>query len=387
MDSVNEQFGFKLRTNMKFGAGISSCAGKMLNELGYANIGIILDHGITKLDATKKLTRSLEGAGIVFEIFENDRAEPDYDFLESFKKNFSGRGFDAILGAGGGSTIDLAKGVATLVTNPGEAILYRGFPKLKCAPLPVIAIPTTAGTGSEATYNAVFTDLKEKKKLGINSELNFPALAVLDPLFTLSCPERIVISAGMDALTHTLESFAHKGHTQLSRMYSKKAFSLIFNNLMVVLEKPENINVRGALQLGSYLAGIALINSGSGPSGALSYPLGVHYKIPHGMAGAVFLSSIAEFNVSKGYADYAELYDLAGLQPAGKSGGEKSALFVKALKALDRKMKIPSLTELGLGEKDVRFMIDQYDVLKNAIAQNPIPVSKEDLKSIIEKTA
>jgi len=386
MDHKNTCFGFKSKTHMEYGAGISASAGKYINEIGFCSIGILLDDAIAALDVTEKMLQSVKDAGISYEIFRNSVAEPDYDYLDGYKERFSGKKFDALLGVGGGSTLDLTKAMATLMVNPGNAIQYRGFPKLPNLPLPVIAVPTTAGTGSEVTYNAVFTDSKQKKKLGINSEYNYPVLAILDPLFTLSCPKSVTVSSGMDALTHTLESFVHRNHTPVSRMFSREAFRFLFNNLMIVLDYPDDIGVRGKLQLGAYLAGIALINSGSGPAGALSYPLGVHYKVPHGMAGAIFLNSIVEHNVSKGYRDYCELYDL--IEGADKSipAAKKSEAFLDAMKRLAAKMAIPGdLSHFGLKDKDAQFMIDQYDVLKNAIGQNPVEISKEDLSSIIGK--
>ncbi|MFA4981096.1 MAG: iron-containing alcohol dehydrogenase [Candidatus Omnitrophota bacterium] len=379
-----KDFGFRVRTNLKYGVGVSARLGIFVKELGFHKAAIIIDAGVKSLDATAKAASSLKNEGLYVETFINDVAEPDYDYLENYKAGFMDKGFEVIIGIGGGSTMDLAKGIATLVTNPGKAIEYRGFPALKSKPLPVIAIPTTAGTGSEATYNAVFTDAAQKKKLGINSEYNFPVLAILDPSFILNCPKSVAVSSGMDALTHTLESFVHKDHTPISRIFSKEAFRLIFNSLMVMPDKPHDIEICSRLQWGAYLAGIALINAGSGPSGALSYPLGAHYKVPHGMAGAVFLSTVTEFNVSRGYQDYAELYDLIEGSVRGLSIKEKNEAFVEYMKALDEKMGIPSkLSALGLKESDVSFLIDQYDVLKKAIEQNPVDISKKDLSDML----
>lgn len=386
VDSLSAAFAFKVKTHMRFGAGLSANAGSLIKDAGYSNVGIVLDKGIDTLDATEKLVASIRGAGLKHEIFSNAVAEPDYDYLDSYKKQFAGKSFDVLIGVGGGSTLDLTKAMATLMVNPGNAIQYRGFPKLAHIPLPVIAVPTTAGTGSEVTYNAVFTDSKEKKKLGINSEYNYPAMAILDPLFTVHCPDSVTVSSGMDALTHTLESFVHKNHTAVSRMYSREAFRFLFDSLMVVLDNREDITVRGRLQLGAYLAGIALINSGSGPAGALSYPLGVHYKVPHGMAGAIFLTSIVEYNVGKGYSDYAELYDLIAQAPKDRPAADKNRAFVDCMKKLCLKLGVPSsLSKFGLKDKDVQFMAEQYDMLKNAIAQNPIEISKDDLARMLNR--
>ena len=273
-----------------------------------------------------------------------------------FKKKFSGKSYDCLVGVGGGSTLDLTKGMAVLLTNEGEPLSFRGFPKLKNKPLPVIAIPTTSGTGSEVTYNAVFTNSQEKKKLGINSIFNFPVSAIIDPLVFVDCPFSVSVSAGADALVHTMESYVHRHHTLISRMYSKEAFRLIFNNLGKIKQDPTNVEVRANLALGAYLAGTALINAGSGPAGAFSYPLGAVYHVPHGYAGAVFLSSITRINVEKGYLGYAELYDLIEGADHQKSIIEKNRQFVVAMQKLMDQVEIPkSLSHFGLGPRGHRF--------------------------------
>lgn len=380
----NNKFNFKISTNLCFGAGEGENLGQKIKELGFNKVAAIVDQGVAAQTVVISALESITKAGLEVAIFINSAVEPDYDFLESYKKQFLGQGFQCLVGIGGGSTLDLAKGIATLVTNPGEAISFRGFPKLMNRPLPVVAIPTTAGTGSEVTFNAVFTDSKQKKKLGINSEYNFPVLAIIDPLFTVGCPKSVTVSSGADALVHTLESYVHKNHTPLSRLYSKEAFRLLFNNLMKVLDDPQNIEIRGKIALGAYLAGTALINAGSGPSGAFSYPLGAVYKVPHGYAGAVFLPSITRINVEKAYDDYDQLYDLIEGADRSLSKKEKNYEFAEKIQALMDKLDIPkSLSVYNLAAKDIEFMIDQYDVLKAAIDQNPIEITKDDVKKMM----
>jgi len=377
-------FKFKLMTNLRVGVDGVKELGNLIKELGYHKPGLIIDRGVTTHAQTKKALESLNAAGLEHQIFENTAVEPDYDYLDFFRKNFMDKGFDCLVGIGGGSALDLTKGVATLVANQGPAISYRGFPKLENRPVPVIAIPTTAGTGSEVTYNAVFTDSHEKRKLGINSEYNHPVLSIIDPLFTVDCPKSVTVSSGCDALVHALESYLHIRHTPLSRMYSIEAFRLLYNNLMKVLDDPENIEIRTNIALGAYLAGIALINAGPGPTGAFSYPLGAVYKVPHGYAGAVFLSSIMRLNVLKGYEDYAQLYDLIEKSDRNLSIRQKNIQFAQKIQELMDKLDVPrSLKAFGLKEKDIEFMIGQYDALKPTIALNPIEVTQEDIRQMM----
>lgn len=377
---------FRISTHLRFGAGESEKLAEKISEFGYSKVAVIVDQRVIEQKQVKKILMTIQQGPAVFDILKNESVEPTYDYLEEFKAKILTKGYDCLVGIGGGSTIDLAKGLAVLMTNEGSALSFRGFPKLKNRPLAVVAIPTTAGSGSEATYNAVFTDSKEKRKLGINSIMNFPVCAIVDPLLTVDCPPLVTASSGADALVHALESFIHLKHTYLSRMYSREAFGLLFNNLFKILGNPSDIEVRGNVALGAYLAGVGLVNSGSGFAGAFSYPLGVFYKVPHGFAGAVFLAQITRFNVEKGYLDYAQLFDLIDGADKHLSVVEKNILFAQKIQELMDKLGIPkNLNHFKLGSKDVSLLVEQYDSLKGGISQNPIEVTKVDASKIINR--
>jgi alcohol dehydrogenase class IV len=384
MNEINKEFSFVLKTNMKFGPGISKNLGNLLSDQGYKRIGLIIDAGVYENDIIKEVIENIKNTSDALKIFKNTVSEPDYDFLESCKNEFLTEEFDCIVGIGGGSTMDTAKGVAVLLKNPGKAISYRGFGKIKEKGLPIIAIPTTAGTGSEVTPYAVFIDKAENKKLGINTEYNTPTLAILDPMLTLSCPKSVTVGSGMDALVHTIESFVARDSTPMSKMFSLKAFSLIFNSLYHITDDLNNIELRSKLLLGSYLAGAALMNSGAGPAGAMSYPLGVIYKVPHGPAGAVFLSKVVNVNIQKGCELYAPLYDLIGNSDKNLTIKEKNVQFGKMMNDLNLKLGIPSsLRVFGVSEADIDMLTNEtFKGLSAAIGQNPIPFSEADIRAI-----
>lgn len=388
MDSVPAPIRFRVSTNLRFGAGEAARLGDEMKELGWANPAAVLDSGVARHPLILGALESVRAAGLPLEVFETNLPEPTYDYLEEFRGRLARKGFDGIIGIGGGSAMDLAKGLAVLMTNEGPALSFRGFPKLQNRPLPVVAIPTTAGTGSEVTYNAVFTDSHAKKKLGINTLLNFPVCAIIDPLVTLDCPRSVTVSSGVDALVHTLESYVHRAHTPVSRPLSIEAFRLLYNGLWRVLESPRDVAIRGNLALGAYFAGTALMNSGSGPTGAFSYPLGAVYDVPHGYAGAAFLPTITRHNVAKGYQDYAALYDLIDGADKSLTAAEKNHRFADAIQALMDRLGVPkSLSHYKLGPTDIEFMIDQYDVLKAGIAQNPIEITKDDVRVMMRALA
>lgn len=290
-----------------------------------------------------------------------------------------------LLSSAGGSILDLGKALSLLVTNPGPAIQYRGFDLPKNPGPGVIAIPTTAGTGSEITPNAVFTDSKERRKLGINTALYIPKLCILDPLLTASCPRGAKISSGMDALVHGHESFVSQKANPLTKILAQEAIRLVFNALEKSVLSPQDMDAHGRVQLGSYLAAAALFNSSAGPTGAMSYPLGVHYNVPHGMAGAVFLPWVTQHNVDRGYTGYAELYPLLdGAQPV-KNAAENSRLYAKALWNLCERLQIPkTLAPFGFKRESIPSFLAQAPLLKGAFDMNPVPFTTDDLRLTLE---
>jgi alcohol dehydrogenase len=383
-DLGSMKFSFWLKTDVRYGAGTLDMIPEYLRNAGVQRIGLVVDAGVLKNEYWKALVASLAELTVVATIV-CDVAEPDYDYLDVAKQPFAGQDIDMIVAAGGGSALDLAKAVSVLVTNPGPAIGYRGFNLIKQPGIPLIAIPTTAGTGSEVTPNAVFTDKKEMRKLGINTDFYVPRLAVLDPRITLSCPRSVTSSSGVDALVHTLESFVAQRANPVSRMLSREAFKYVFNNLAAAVEQPDNLAARGNMQLGAFYAGTALMNSGAGPAGAMSYPLGVHFRVPHGVAGGVFVARIVRYNVQNGYTRYSELYDLIDGADRNLSDAEKSQRLVDDLDALLARIGIPSsLQAFGVTPADVKLLAEQTFLLKPALDQNPIAFTVADAQQMME---
>ena len=384
-------FEFHLKTRARFGAGQALNLGKYLKTFSFQRIGLILDSGVFHLKYTKEILKNIKKEKFKkVKIWEyNLGAEPDYDSLDKIKVKFLDKDLkptvDCFVGIGGGSVMDFAKGLSTLVVNSGKARDYRGFPTDINPSLPMIALPTTSGTGSEVTYNAVFIDHKDKKKLGINTKHNFPVLAILDPNLTVSCPEFITVSSGIDALVHSLETFSSPQSNPLAKIFAKQAFDIIFNNLDKVLENPKDIEIRANLQLGAYLAGMSLLGSGGGPTGALSYPLGVHFKVPHGIAGGVFLPYIIEYNVKNGY-DYSELYDFIKGTDKCLNKRKKSQVFSQRLFELCKKLKIPqTLKDFNINKQNIDILLKEIEYLEKAFARNPIPFSVEEGKKLLMK--
>jgi alcohol dehydrogenase class IV len=386
---VQDSFFFQLKTNVYYGLGRSREIGRILADKGLGNVVLLVDEGCAAASAyfAEVAGAIAAEAASVDTVLLRGSEEPDYDYLDAVAGDLRAKPLpDVIVAVGGGSCLDMAKAVAVLLTNPGQGVDYRGFDKVKVPGVPVMAVPTTAGTGSEVTINAVFTDKKEMRKLGINGLHMEATYGVLDGLWTMSCPISAAVSSGMDAMTHALESFICRKHNVLTRMYSKEAVRLLYLHLPALIDDPHNAEHRQLILLGSHLAAIALFNSGSGIAGGFSYPIGVHYKVPHGVAGAVFLGSVTRFNVERGYTDYAELLDL--IEPApGLSPREKSERFAERLEVLSEKLGVPRhLGQWGVTPGEAPKLESLLAGLQGAFDQNPVPFSAtEDAPALLAK--
>ena len=387
---MKEFFDFRLQTNLKYGIGASKGLASFLREKGFENVLILVDEGVSErskyFNEVKQIIWDQVKEAKIYTLRGNE--EPDYDYLDEIAdKVRSIRRLDVIVGIGGGSCLDITKAAAVLKTNPGSGIEYRGFDKVANPGVPTIAIPTTAGTGSEVTINAVFTDKKDMKKLGINGRFINATYAILDAEWTLSCPESASVSAGMDAMTHALESFTCRQANPLTRIFSKEAFRLLYHNLPSLIDDPDDREKRQKLLLGSYMAGSALYNSGSGIAGALSYPIGVHYKVPHGIGGAVFLASVIEYNVDHGYSGYTELLDLAEPHASiiPREGGAER--FTQLIRELSDKLKVPRyLNQWGIDRNSLHKVAELMTGLQAAFDQNPVAFSAgKDASEMLKK--
>lgn len=391
--SVDElSFDFEMRTQVRHGRGRISELGDILKENIWEKVCIICDSAVIDRGSIQNAIEECESVTDHLRTFTSDVSEPAYSYLDESTEAIAEDGVDyeCLVGIGGGSTMDLAKGVATLLRNEGSGLDYRGFPDLESDPVPVVAIPTTAGTGSEATFNAVFTekadDPKESRKLGINAKENYPEYAILDPELPKSCPEPVMVSSGMDALVHTLESFAAANATAYSRMFSKEAFELLVTNLDGITDATDDIEVHRGMQVGSHYAGVALVNSGAGPAGAMSYPLGSAFDVPHGLAGAVFLPKIVRHNVENGYKGYHQLYKRLPDADETLTKSEQSKEFARRIEWLCKQAGVPDkLTKFGLGQSDKEFLLNRATTdLEAAFEQNPVPIENKDIKHILD---
>lgn len=372
-------FDFSLNTKVKFGQGARKFIVDALKIENWEHIGIVYDHNLIHNQDIAALLDSIEKSATSVVKARCTISEPTYVSLDEARSQFSDPSLQVIIGIGGGSALDMAKAMAVLVKNRKPAVAYRGFDQMTEPVLPIIAVPTTAGTGSEVTPNASFIDSNEKKKLGINGEAVRPKYAFLDPDLTLSCPESPTISAAVDSMVHAVEAFAAKKTNPMARFFAVEGFNRVFAALPKLIDDMNNITLREEVMFGAFLSGIALMHSGTGPAAALSYPLSVHFHVPHGIGGGLFLPHVIAHNIEAGYSDYTRLYNPNRLEV-------KSSLeyFRNTMEEVWGKLSIPNdLSSFNIHKTDIPLIVNETMQLKGALDQNPTPFYEREIESIL----
>ena len=325
---LKNNFNFELVTNVISGPYSIKNVYEFLKNKGYNKIGLIIDKNLYKKSKyVRNFIRTFESKTLLKKIlYFNEIHEPTYQYLNEVvtklkeKKNHK---FDCLIAIGGGSAIDHAKGIATLLKNPGSSLRYRGFPKNLNPSIPVVAIPSTTGTGAELAYNAVFTDLNSKVKLGINTKSNYPVLSILDPKVVSNSPKKVILSSSLGALIRSMDTMFNKKSSKISTIYSENSFKLLFNNLPKVLKKRNNLEYLSNMQWGAYLSVAALLNSSCGPAATISYYFSTNHDLPQGLGYAISGIYFFERNHEKGFHEYYKLFDLIEKKPNIKSLSKK----------------------------------------------------------------
>ena len=382
-------FEFKLNTQTYFGNGVADTLVEKLKSFGFSKPGIVIDESVFSVPPAQKLIELFNKSTIPAQHILKTRTnqEPDYEYLDLCAEECKKYHLDCIIGIGGGSTLDLCKGIAVLLKNPGKGIDYRGMDKVGNPSLPSILIPTTAGTGSEATFTAVFIDRKNKVKMGINGKNVSAFAAFIDSDFTASCPHHVAVGAGLDAMVHALEAFMTTKENPIIWKISIQSWTILFKSFMQAINDPENHNARLGMMLGSYLAGITLMYSGGGIAGALSYPLGAEYNIPHGLAGGVLLKHIIEANIKGGYDGYSILYDEMEHDNSLVDSSEKSKKFLDKFNSLLLNINAPvDLKTFAVPKSKISEVAKSSVEKRNAVLKrNPILVDEAMLERLLVK--
>ena len=311
-------FDFQPRSRVIFGAGVIERVGELARELKFQRALLVADRGLVASGHVDEAVGPLEKAGVEVFRFHDFEANPDTRMIEAGAALASPLKIDSIIGLGGGSSLDCAKGINFLLTNGGRMSDYRGYGKATHPMLPMIAIPTTAGTGSEAQTYALISDAETHVKMACGDSKAAFRVALLDPALTVSQPRSITATAGFDAIAHAVETFVTTKRNPLSEIFSREAWRLLEANYERVLNQPSDLEARSAMQLGAFYAGVAIENSMLGATHACANPLTARYGTAHGAAIAMLLPSVVRWNESVAAEQYEMLLNwssVAGKQP------------------------------------------------------------------------
>lgn len=379
MDRV---FRYEIPTAIEFGNGAVNFLQNHIKDLNGTKALIVTDPGVEKAGVARIVSEVLEKAGIPYEIFNEVEPDPDIEGVMNGKELALEMNCDIILGLGGGSSLDTAKAIGLMLGNEGHIRDYVGINKVSNKGKPVIAIPTTAGTGSELTIWSVLSDKREKVKLSVGSSFNCPELALCDPELTLSLPAKVTASTGMDALTHALESYVNKATQPISEGMSLQAMKLINENLRTAVAQGDNKEARYNMLIASLIAAMAFNSTRLGLSHALAMPLGAYFHIPHGTVNAILLPEVMEFNLMGNVRKFREIARLFDMPIEGLSPRDAAYQSVVAVRQLKQDIGIyETLSDFGVTEQNLDLIVEEAMESGN-VPVNPRLTSTEDLKNI-----
>ncbi len=378
----NQSFTFPaIGTEVLFGFGVLERLPEKVAELGGKRVLIVTDKGVRAAGVVDQVIAVLTEAWIPAVVFDEVPQDSGSRTVERAVEMLRDNSCDLVVGVGGGSSLDAAKAAAFGATNPPPIIQYAGLNKLRNLGLPVIAIPTTAGTGSEVSYWSVMTDDDSRVKIGIGGALVFPRVALADPALTLSLPPFLTATTGMDALTHAIESYTNKSYQPISAVLTYRAIELIGNCLVQAVQDGADREARYGMLLGSLLAGMGMNPTRLGIVHALAMPLGSwQIKIAHGTGNAVLLPHVMAFNQEGNPTLYADVARALGVGDADPLTASQVA--IARVRAINAEISIPAgLGALGLTEALIPQVCAEA-IKSGNIAVNPRPCTQADLEAI-----
>ena len=368
-----------------FGAGaIKEIVGE-LDKRGFKKTLVVTDPDLVKFGVTKKVTDLLDAAGKAYEVYSEVKANPTIANVNKGVATFKAAGADSIVAVGGGSAMDTAKAIGIISANPdfADVVSLEGVADTKNPSVPIISVPTTAGTAAEVTINYVITDEEKKRKFVCVDPHDIPVVAVVDSDMMSSMPKGLTASTGMDALTHAIEGYTTLAAWELTDALHLKAIEIIGRSLRAACDNdPKG---REDMALGQYVAGMGFSNVGLGVVHGMAHPLGAFYDTPHGIANAVLLPYVMEYNAECTGDKFKHIAEAMGVDTAGMSQEEYRAAAVNAVKQLSKDVGIPEkLHEIGVKEEDLPALAEaaMADVCTGG---NPRPCTVESILEIYKK--
>jgi alcohol dehydrogenase len=378
-----QPFDFHTPTHVKFGPGTLTTLGELAREMGASRVLLVTDPGLEAAGHPQRAVDSLRAAGREVFVFDEVEENPTSRHVELGARFARPLDIDLIVSVGGGSAMDCAKGINFLLTNGGTMPDYKGFGKAKKPMLPSIGVPTTAGTGSEAQSYALIADDRTHLKMACGDRKAAFRVAILDPEVTVSQPAKVAALTGIDALSHALESYVCTRRSPVSQIFAREAWKLLEVNLEKVLTNPADLEARGAMQMGAFLAGTSIENSMLGACHACANPLTAHYGVTHGLAIGIMLPHVLLYNARSVAGDlYHELTEEAGLRD-GQVGGAAETLASRIVELM-RIADLPTrLDACGITSGILPLLAEEANQQWTA-RFNPQPVTETELLSLFE---
>ena len=367
-----------------FGPGARKELPGVVARLGFKKALVVTDKGLMKFGVAKMVLDVMDEAGIKYEIFDDVKPNPTVTNVKNGIEACKRAEADFIVAIGGGSSMDTAKGIGIVVNNPefSDIVSLEGVADTKRKSLPIIALPTTAGTAAETTINYVIIDESRQAKMVCVDPNDIPCVAIIDAELMYSLPKSLTAATGMDAMTHAIEGLITKAAWELSDMFEVKAIEMIHKYLPIAVEEPTNPVGRDGMAVAQYVAGMAFSNVGLGVDHGMAHPLSALFDVPHGVACAMLLPTVMRFNMPAAMEKYVDIAKACGVYEAGMTTEQAAEAACKAIEALSAKVGTNKrLTELGITEKDIDALADQA-IADVCTPGNPRPVTRDDIVSL-----
>ena len=371
-----------------FGAGCRETIAVEAIRRGFKKAFFVTDKDLIRFKVADKIIEVFEKNHIPYELFSDVKANPTIANVQHGVAAFKESGADFIVALGGGSSIDTAKGIGIVVNNPDFADVksLEGVAATRYKAVPTFALPTTAGTAAEVTINYVIIDEDAKKKMVCVDPNDIPAAAIVDPELMYSMPKGLTAATGMDALTHAIESYITPGAWAMSDMFELKAIEMIAANLKAAVDNGNDVAAREAMSQAQYIAGMGFSNVGLGIVHSMAHPLGAHYDTPHGVANALLLPYVMEYNAESPAAPkYIHIAKAMGVNTDGMTESEGIRAAVEAVRKLSLSIGIPQkLHEINVKEEDLhQLAVDAFNDV--CTGGNPRPTSVEEIEALYRK--
>ena len=367
------------------GKGVAAQLGQEVKALGGSKPLIVTDSGVVKAGLLTAVEDALKAEKIVYGIYDRVLPEPPARVVDESAGIIRKEGYDIVIGVGGGSSLDAAKGASLMATNDGKILDYAGIDLVPKKGLPKILIPTTAGTGSEVTRVFVITDETDNTKKVVYTSYNLTDVAIVDPMLTISLPPSVTADTGMDALVHAIETFVSMNGTPFSHVLAIKAIGLIAHHLPSAYAKGTNMEARYNMILAATLAGLAFTSGGLGAVHGLAYVLGTEYHMSHGRSNAIMLPHVMDYNKTGNLTKYALIAEAMGEDIEGLSLYEAAAKSVDAVRKLLNAVNLSyRLSDYGIPKEDLTKLVEGGMNQARLFVPNPKDLAEEDVKKIYE---